>query len=84
MGLIGLLLAPLRMPIWLLERIRDEAEREYYDMGAIEREIRDVEELMISGKLDKRDGEQRLDALTERLVQARQYHDAISEKEYRF
>jgi hypothetical protein len=84
MGLIGLLLAPLRMPVWLLEKIRDEAERQYYDTAVIEWEIREVEQLMKSGDLDMHDGEQQLDALTERLVQARQYHDAISEKEYRF
>jgi hypothetical protein len=82
MGLIGLLLAPVRMPMWLLETIRDRAEREYYDVEAISRAMREVEQLMTSGELDKRDGEQRLDALTERLVEARRYHAAITSQEH--
>ena len=82
MGLIGLLLAPLRMPVWLLEKIRDEAEREYYETDAIETQMRDVEQLITNGDLDKRYGEQRLDALTERLVEARRYHAAITSQEH--
>jgi len=84
MGLIGLLLAPVRMPIWLLEKIRDEAERAYYDTETIEREMREVEQLMTTGELDKRDAEQQLDALTERLVEARRYHTVVSEQEHEF
>lgn len=82
MGLIDLLLAPVRMPIWLLEKVRDQAEREYYNPQAIEAEIRDVERLITSGEIDKRDGEQRLDALTERLVVARQFRAAIRAQKY--
>jgi Spy/CpxP family protein refolding chaperone len=82
MGLIDLLLAPVRMPIWLLEKIRDEAEREYHNPQAIETEIRDVERLITSGEIDKRDGEQRLDALTERLVVARQFRATIRAQKY--
>jgi hypothetical protein len=84
MGLIGLLLAPFRMPVWLLEAVRDEAEREYYDTEAIDRQMRDVEELIKRGELDEREGEQTLDALTGRLLEARQYHTATTAQDPQF
>jgi hypothetical protein len=84
MGLIGLLFSPLKFPIWILETVRDEAERQYYDIETIEKEIREVEQRMADGELNQREGNEHLDHLIQRLLEAREYHAALTQQEERF
>lgn len=68
MGLLGALftlpLAPVRGTIWVAEQVLGEAEREYYDVGKIRRQLDDVGQARERGEI----GDAEADALEESLV----------------
>lgn len=41
-ALIGAPLAPLKGTVWVAEQVRNEAEKRYYDPGAIRRQLEEV------------------------------------------
>ena len=55
MGLIGALLklplAPLTGTVWVAERIQEQAEAEYYDEGAIQAQLREVDAARQAGEI---------------------------------
>jgi len=78
MGLLKLLTFPVSAPIagatWTLQTLLDEAERRYYDPAAIQQEMADLERQLSRGEIDERTFDEREDALFERLLEARAYH----------
>lgn len=70
-GLLTLPLAPVRGTIWVAEQVRQEAERQYYDPGAIRRELEQIEELRTSGALSEEEAEHLEDQLVARLLESR-------------
>ncbi len=70
-GLLTLPMAPVRGTIWVAEQVRQEAERQYYDPGAIRRELEQIEELRTSGALSEEEAEQLEDQLVARLLESR-------------
>ena len=78
MGLLKLLTLPVTGPVsgvqWTLETVLDEAERQYYDEGAIREEMLALEDRRRRGRIDEASFERAADALLERLLQAREYH----------
>lgn len=70
-GLLTLPLAPVRGTIWVAEQVRAEAERQYYDPGAIRRELEQIEELRVAGELSEEQAEELEDALVARLLESR-------------
>jgi hypothetical protein len=74
-GLIGALiklpLAPITGTVWVAERIQEQAEAEYYDEGAIQEQLREVDEARRAGTIDEADAAAAEDALIERLLEGR-------------
>ena len=75
MGLIGALLklplAPVRGTVWVAERIQEQAEAEYYDEGAIQAQLREIDAARQAGEIDEADAAAAEDALLERLLEGR-------------
>jgi len=78
MGLLKLLTFPVSGPIagtkWALQTLLNEAERRYYDESAIRQEMAELERQMLAGQIDDGSFDRAEEALLERLLQARQYH----------
>ncbi len=74
MGLISALvtlpLAPVRGVVWIAEKVRDEAERQYYDPGTIRRQLDEVAEARENGSIDDAEADALEEALVARLVEA--------------
>jgi Gas vesicle protein G len=70
-GLLTLPLAPVRGTVWLAERIQEQAEREYYDEGAIRAQLLDIEDAREAGEISEEEAAQAEDALVERLIAQR-------------
>ena len=70
-GLLTLPLAPVRGTAWLAERIREQAEAELYDEGAIQEQLMQLEAQHAAGDIDDEELAAAEDALLELLVQAR-------------
>jgi len=73
MGLIGALvklpLAPLTGTVWIAEQIQAQAEAEYYDEGAIQAQLREIDDARRAGTIDDADADAAEDALMERLLE---------------
>jgi len=78
MGLFKLLTFPVSVPLsggrWVLQTIMSEAERQHYDEAAIRQQMAELESAFQSGRVSDAEFEQREEALLERLLEAREYH----------
>ena len=78
MGLLKLLTFPVSLPVaggkWVLQTVLNEAERQHYDEGAIRQQMADLESEYQTGRLSDAEFERREEALLERLLEAKQYH----------
>jgi hypothetical protein len=63
-AIVGAPLAPLKGTVWVAEQVRDEAEKRYYDPGAIRRQLEEVAEARESGAI----GDDEADELERDLV----------------
>lgn len=70
-GLLTLPLAPVRGTVWVAEQVLDEAERQYYDEGAILGQLQDIEAARADGTIDEDDAARAEEALVERLLEGR-------------
>jgi hypothetical protein len=70
-GLLTLPLAPVRGTAWIAERILEQAEKEFYDEGAIRAQLMDIEAEREAGQIDDATAAQAEDALLERLIERR-------------
>ena len=75
MGLIGALLklplTPITGTVWVAERIQEQAEAEYYDEGAIQAQMREIDAARQAGEIEEADAAAAEDALLERLLEGR-------------
>ena len=75
MGLIGALiklpLAPVTGTVWVAERLQEQAEAEYYDEGAIQAQLREIDAARRAGEIEEADAAAAEDALLERLLEGR-------------
>ncbi|GGV50657.1 gas vesicle protein [Kitasatospora herbaricolor] len=60
-------LAPVRGTLWVLERVVETAENEYYDPAPVERELADLEKALLAGQIDEETFDRREDELLDRL-----------------
>ena len=78
MGLLKLLTFPVSGPVagmkWTLTTLLNEAERRYYDLSAIRQEMAELERQFTAGQIDEQTFDAREEALLERLLEAREYH----------
>ena len=78
MGLFKLLTLPVSGPVsgttWVLQTLLDQAERQYYDVGSIRQQMADLEAQLRAGQIGDDEFDQKEEALLERLLEARDYH----------
>jgi Gas vesicle protein G len=76
MGLIISLLtwplAPVRGVAWIAEQVRQEAEREWMDPGALHEALADVQARREAGLIDDTEADRLEDELIERLLESEQ------------
>ena len=79
MGLFKLLTFPVSVPTaggkWILQTILDQAEQQHYDVGAIQQQMAELAGHYQAGLVDDAEFDRREEALLERLLEARQYHE---------
>ncbi|MFI1970645.1 gas vesicle protein GvpG [Streptomyces cinnamoneus] len=56
---------------WVLRRLVDEAERLYYDPAVVQHQLKELEEQLVSGRIDEQEFDRREDALLDRLAEMR-------------
>ncbi|WP_033349657.1 gas vesicle protein GvpG [Kitasatospora aureofaciens] len=75
MGLITqiltLPLAPVRGTVWVLERVVETAEDEYYDPAPVEHDLAELERALLAGEIDEETFDRREDELLDRLDEIR-------------
>jgi hypothetical protein len=70
-GLLKLPLAPVTGTVWIAEQIQAAAEAEYYDEGAIQAQLREIDAARAEGTIDDAEADAAEDALLERLMEGR-------------
>ena len=84
MGLLKLLTFPVSGPVlggkWVLQTILDQAERQHYDVAAIQQQMADLAAQYQAGVVGDDEFDRREEALLERLLEAREYHQRQSEQ----
>jgi hypothetical protein len=70
-GLIKLPLAPVTGTVWIAEQIQAAAEADYYDEGAIQAQLREVDDARAAGTIDDAEADAAEDALLQRLMEGR-------------
>jgi len=79
MGLFRLLTLPVSGPVlgtaWLLDTLLQEAERQWYDTGAIRQELGELQARYQRGEVDDREFERQEELLLERLLEAHVFHE---------
>ncbi|MGW0994270.1 gas vesicle protein GvpG [Streptomyces sp. NPDC002520] len=77
MGLLTQLLtfplAPVRGVGWVVDRVVEAAEREYYDPEPVERELAALESALLEGRIDQESFDEREDRLLDRLEEIAAY-----------
>ncbi|MET9079965.1 gas vesicle protein GvpG [Streptomyces sp. NPDC004232] len=77
MGLLSQLLtfplAPVRGVGWVVDRVIEAAEREYYDPEPVERELAALERALLEGRIDQKTFDEHEDRLLDRLEEITAY-----------
>ncbi|MGK4585247.1 gas vesicle protein GvpG [Kitasatospora sp. HPMI-4] len=75
--ILALPVAPVRGTIWVLERVVEAAEDEYYDPVPIQQELVALENALLAGDIDEETFNQREDELLDRLdeIRAHKHND---------
>ncbi|MEU9343649.1 gas vesicle protein GvpG [Streptomyces sp. NPDC048278] len=71
--LLTLPLAPVRGVGWVVDRVVEAAEREYYDPEPVERELAALERALLDGRIDQETFDEREDLLLDRLEEIAAY-----------
>jgi hypothetical protein len=83
MGLLKLLTFPASVPVaggkWVLQTILDQAERQHYDVAAIQQQMADLAAQYQAGRVGDADFDRQEEALLQRLLEARRYHQRKAE-----
>ncbi|MEV1040209.1 gas vesicle protein GvpG [Streptomyces sp. NBC_01732] len=70
-------LAPVRGVAWVMERVVEAAENEYYDPAPVERELAALERALVAGEIDEQTFDQREDELLDRLDEIRAHVQGV-------
>ncbi|MBT2365658.1 gas vesicle protein GvpG [Streptomyces sp. ISL-10] len=71
--LLTLPLAPVRGVGWVVRRVTEVAEREYYDEGPVIRALGELEQDLLAGRIDQETFDRREDELLDRLDEIRSF-----------
>lgn len=69
-GILTLPIAPVRGVTWIAARMKEQAERQYYDLGAIQRQLTDCDEAFEAGEITEQERDEIQDELLSRLFEA--------------
>ncbi|MGW5120072.1 gas vesicle protein GvpG [Streptomyces noursei] len=64
-------LAPVRGVAWILDRIVEAAEDEYYDPRPVQQQLVQLEDALLSGEIDEETFDRREDELLDKLEEIR-------------
>jgi hypothetical protein len=70
-GILKLPLAPVTGTVWVAEKLLEQAEAEYYDEGAIQTQLREIESARQAGQIGEDEAAQAEEELLERLLEGR-------------
>ncbi|MGW1109080.1 gas vesicle protein GvpG [Streptomyces sp. NPDC002540] len=70
-------LAPVRGVAWVMERVVEAAENEYYDPAPVERELAALERALVAGEIDEKTFDRREDELLDRLDEIRAHVQGV-------
>ncbi|MFI5771427.1 gas vesicle protein GvpG [Streptomyces sp. NPDC051658] len=70
-------LAPVRGVAWVMERVVEAAENEYYDPVPVERELAALERALVAGDIDEETFDRREDELLDRLDEIRAHVQGV-------
>ncbi|MEU2160034.1 gas vesicle protein GvpG [Streptomyces chengbuensis] len=73
--IVTLPLAPVRGAVWVMDRVLEAAENEYYDPEPVQRELAELEARLLSGEIDEETFDRREDELLEQLEEIRAFWD---------
>lgn len=73
-GLVTWPLAPVRGAVWVADKVLEEAERQWYDPAAIQRELDHVAARRESGELTEEEADRLEDDLVQRLIEGPARH----------
>ncbi|MEU1198184.1 gas vesicle protein GvpG [Streptomyces sp. NPDC005813] len=71
--ILTLPLAPVRGVGWVVDRVVEAAEQEYYDPEPVQRALADLEKDLLEGRIDQQTFEEREDELLDRLDEIAAY-----------
>ncbi|MGW1886045.1 gas vesicle protein GvpG [Streptomyces sp. NPDC001970] len=71
--IVTLPLAPVRGVGWVMDRVLEAAENEYYDPEPVQRELAQLESLLLAGQIDEETFDRREDELLDRLEEIRAF-----------
>jgi Gas vesicle protein G len=73
-GLLTLPLAPIRGVAWIAEQVKQEAERQWNDPGALQDALADVQARREAGLIDDAEADRLEDDLIARLLESEQLY----------
>ncbi|MFI1469312.1 gas vesicle protein GvpG [Streptomyces wuyuanensis] len=73
--IVTLPLAPVRGVVWVMDRVLEAAEDEYYDPEPVQRELAELEARLLAGEIDEETFDRREDELLEKLEEIRAFRD---------
>ncbi|MEU8980924.1 gas vesicle protein GvpG [Streptomyces sp. NPDC058251] len=71
--IVTLPLAPVRGVVWVVDRVKEAAENEYYDPAPVHNELAELERRLVAGDIDQDTFDRREDELLDRLEEIRAY-----------
>ncbi|MEU1402860.1 gas vesicle protein GvpG [Streptomyces sp. NPDC005728] len=66
-------LAPVRGVVWVVDRVLEAAEDEYYDPAPVHRELAELERRLLAGDIDEETFDRQEDELLDRLEEIRAF-----------
>ncbi|MFF4535045.1 gas vesicle protein GvpG [Streptomyces aureus] len=75
--LVTLPLAPVRGVAWVMDRVLEAAEDEYYDPAPIRLQLADLERQLNAGEIDEETFDRVEDQLLDRLDEIRAYQQGV-------
>ncbi|MFD4789194.1 gas vesicle protein GvpG [Streptomyces sp. NPDC058459] len=73
--ILTLPLAPVRGVGWVMERVLEAAEDEYYDPAPVKSELAALEQQLLAGEIDEKTFDRREDELLDRLEEIRNFRN---------
>ncbi|MFD6022891.1 gas vesicle protein GvpG [Streptomyces sp. NPDC060286] len=70
-------LAPVRCTAWVMERVVEAAENQYYDPAPVERELAALERALVAGEIDEEIFDRREEELLDRLDEIRAHFQGV-------